>query len=219
MSNLSANGWSLVRTKVEGETLSRLRASAFAFGLAGQRCLLDQPIVGQVAVSLKTELNAQQILSSRTVAIQAIAFDKSPQANWKVTWHQDLMFPFKRTVRTSGFDLPSIKDGIDYARPPRQVLEQLLAVRLHLDDCTPENGPLRVITGSHMSGVIAGAKVSETVKRGPEVTCLANEGDALLMRPLLLHASSPAQSPRHRRVLHFVYYDGPDTEEPWHRAV
>jgi hypothetical protein len=36
----------------------------------------------------------------------------------------------------------------------------------------------------------------------------AGSGDALVMRPLLLHASSVSREPRHRRVLHFDYAVG-----------
>jgi ectoine hydroxylase-related dioxygenase (phytanoyl-CoA dioxygenase family) len=39
----------------------------------------------------------------------------------------------------------------------------------------------------------------------PEVICCLNAGDALVMRPLLLHASSPARKPDHRRVIHLEF--------------
>jgi ectoine hydroxylase-related dioxygenase (phytanoyl-CoA dioxygenase family) len=152
------------------------------------------------------------------VAIQAIAFDKTDSANWKVAWHQDLMFPFARPVRSRAYALPCVKDGVDYARPPRAVLEKLLAVRLHLDDCDETNGPLRVSPASHLSGVIPTAEIAARVAVHGEVVCLAKEGQALLMKPLLLHASSRASLPKHRRVLHLVFSDG-EIDETWHRSV
>ncbi len=39
------------------------------------------------------------------------------------------------------------------------------------------------------------------------------------MRPLLLHASSKASEPGHRRVLHLVYDLGGDPPQAWHRSV
>lgn len=129
------------------------------------------------------------------------------------------MFPFARAVCSEGFALPSQKDGVDYARPPRSVLDSLLAVRLHLDDCEEDNGPLRVSPGTHVHGIIPSAEIAATVARYGEKTCIAKAGDALLMKPLLLHASSPAAVPKHRRVLHLVYHAGEVSPEPWHRAV
>jgi len=38
-----------------------------------------------------------------------------------------------------------------------------------------------------------------------EVTCTLGRGDALLLRPLLLHASSKATSDLPRRILHFLF--------------
>lgn len=219
MSKLEADGWIIVSTGLRPAVLQSLRDSAFSTQGAGQRCLLDQPAVRESANLLRAELVQSGLLPNGSVTIQAIAFDKTPGTNWKVTWHQDLMFPFAKPVTTPAFAVSSIKDGIAYARPPRDVLEELLAVRLHLDDCDETNGPLRVVSGTHREGIFKGAEVSRIVGRSRGTTCLAKTGEALLMRPLLLHASSPATTPKHRRVLHLVYHNGRSIPELWHRAV
>jgi len=38
-----------------------------------------------------------------------------------------------------------------------------------------------------------------------ETVCAIGVGGALLMRPLLLHASSPSRAPEHRRVIHLDF--------------
>ena len=219
MSRFATKGWTIVRTNLAENQLHSLRESAFSNEAPGQRCLLDHPVVKQTAIAFRSELIKVGFLPEGAAAIQAIAFDKTATTNWKVTWHQDLMFPFARSVTTLGFDLPSVKDGIDYARPPRSVLEDLLAVRLHLDDCDETNGPLRVAPGSHRHGILKSTEIHRTVEHHGETPCLAKTGEALLMRPLLLHASSPATVPKHRRVLHFVYHTGVPIREQWHRTV
>jgi len=219
MSALVDHGWTLVPSQLSPELLGTLRDALFASHAAGTRCLLDIPSVRDAAGQLRTELVSAQLLPAESVAIQAIAFDKTAATNWKVTWHQDLMFPLARPAQSPGYDLATKKDGIDYARPPRAVLEALLAVRLHLDDCDAANGPLRVSPGTHRQGVLKSAELTETVRRHGESVCLARSGDALLMKPLLLHASSPAAVPGHRRVLHLVYHTGPLAAEPWHRSL
>jgi ectoine hydroxylase-related dioxygenase (phytanoyl-CoA dioxygenase family) len=90
---------------------------------------------------------------------------------------------------------------------------------LHLDDCDEVNGSLRVAPGSHRAGILKSTEIARAVAEHGEVPCLAKEGEALLMRPLLLHASSPARVPRHRRVLHLVYYSGERIAERWHREI
>jgi ectoine hydroxylase-related dioxygenase (phytanoyl-CoA dioxygenase family) len=85
------------------------------------------------------------------------------------------------------------------------VLERMVSIRLHLDDCTPSNGPLRVIPSSHTSGRLSASDIVTIRARVSEHLCTARAGDLLVLRPLLLHASSSATEPRHRRVLHIEY--------------
>lgn len=129
------------------------------------------------------------------------------------------MFPFAQKVSSPGYTLACEKDGTPFARPPAAVLADLIAVRLSLDPCGLENGPLRVSPATHKQGVIPVGQIMDHVARCGEINCTNETGDLLLMRPLLLHASSQATSPDHRRVLHLVYHNGTQVAEAWHRAV
>jgi ectoine hydroxylase-related dioxygenase (phytanoyl-CoA dioxygenase family) len=80
----------------------------------------------------------------------------------------------------------------------------MLAIRIHLDDCNADNGPLRVVPGSHKHGFLSDRPIQDWPKSGA-VTCVASRGDAILMRPLLLHGSSPATVPGSRRVIHLEF--------------
>lgn len=217
--SLAADGFALIDGQVPVDTRALLRESVFRDDRAGERCLLDVPLVREVALLVKRQLVEGGILPPEAVAIQAIAFDKTAGTNWKVAWHQDLMFPFAGPVTAPGYETPSLKQGVDFARPPVEVLETLLAARLHLDDCGEANGPLRVSPGTHVRGVIGSSEVGALVSDHGERVCVAGEGEILLMRPLLLHASSQADKPGHRRVLHFVYHVGGRLPERWHRVV
>lgn len=219
MSALSKLGWLNVPSDLEAELLGNLRGSLFHPDRAGTRCLLDHPLVQETAIQLRTLLVAQGLLDADSIAIQAIAFDKTPSTNWKVAWHQDLMFPFARPVSSPGYTLPCEKDGVPFARPPAHVLAALTAVRLSLDPCDPDNGPLRVSPGTHNEGIIPADQITERIIRAGQITCTNETGDLLLLKPLLLHASSQATSPKHRRILHLVYHNGHPVPEPWHRAV
>lgn len=212
-------GFDIIPSGISDEVICRLRNAFFQSSAVGVRCLLDHPIVCDTALLLKAYLIKSGFLPSASVAIQAITFDKTPAKNWKVAWHQDLMFPFAQRVSTAGFDLPCVKQDVNYARPPRQVLEQLLAVRLHLDDCTVTNGPLKVSPNSHRSGVVETSTIADSIETHGEFTCLVKQGSLLLMHPLTLHTSSQATLPNHRRVLHLVYSSNLLMNEPWFRSI
>ena len=216
---LERDGHALISTEFSDQLLTSLETSAFTEGEAGTRCLLDLPDVAATSLALKEALIKTKILPASAVVIQAIAFDKTPDANWKVTWHQDVMFPFANAVTDPAFTLPSIKEGIHYARPPREILEEMLAVRLHLDDCDDTNGPLRVSPGSHTFGTLRSSEITTALSHHSEITCLAKRGQSILMKPLLLHASSRATVAKHRRVIHVVYHSGSKIPEQWHRSI
>lgn len=219
MTNLRDSGFELLPSDVPLNLRITLRETVFSRKGPGKRCLLDQPPVAMAATALHRQLTEMKLLPSSAIAIQAIAFDKTPSTNWKVAWHQDLMFPFAKRVVSHGYEVPSIKDGVHFARPPVEVLNDLLAVRLHLDDCDSTNGPLHVAPGTHTLGVIPSEDVIGHVNRHGKTACHAAEGEALLMRPLLLHSSSQAVAPKHRRVLHFVFHSGAPIRGVWAQTV
>ena len=131
--------------------------------------------------------------------------DKTSEANWNVAWHQDLSIAVRERMDVRGFGPWSIKAGVVHVQPPREVLERMVTLRLHLDDCMAENGPLRVIPCSHSQGVLTPAKVSQMTSESKAVTCTVGTGGAIVMRPLILHASSKALRPSHRRVVHLEF--------------
>ena len=92
-----------------------------------------------------------------------------------------------------------------HVQAPAEILEGMVTVRLHLDACRKENGALRVLPGSHTAGRLTPEQIQAFRKQAAEVACETGLGSALLMKPLLLHASSPATQPGHRRVVHLEY--------------
>ena len=89
-------------------------------------------------------------------------------------------------------------------QPPAEVLAGMLAVRIHLDDCGIDNGPLRVLPGSHRFGWLDD-EIDDWKQRVDPVTCTVGVRGAVVMNPLLLHASAAATLASHRRVIHIEY--------------
>ncbi|MGL6097318.1 MAG: phytanoyl-CoA dioxygenase family protein [Fimbriiglobus sp.] len=147
----------------------------------------------------------EPVLGAGCVAVGGILFDKADGRNWKVPYHQDVTIRLREKIERDGFGPWWEKAGVPHTWPPAAVLERMLAVRIHLDDCGPDNGPLRVLPGSHRDGILSGDQIDARRDRGTEVTCCVPRGGALLVRPLLLHASSVALAPARRRVLHIEY--------------
>lgn len=152
---------------------------------------------------------AREILGEGAFPFRATLFDKSPTANWLVMWHQDKALPLKERREVSGWGPWSVKEGVLYAHAPASALEQVVALRVHLDDSTRENGPLRVLPGTHSLGVLTDEQIHTLSKAVAEVGCPVPCGGVLAMRPLIVHASSKAQNEMPRRVLH-IEYSSPD---------
>ncbi len=172
---------------------------------AGRRGLLASPVVAALTRSPALLDLVRPHLASEPFAVRAIYFDKLPEANWLVPWHQDLTISLRARVEAPGFGPWSTKESVPHVQPPIELLERMLTVRLHLDDADDSNGALRVLPGTHRLGRLSAEQIRELRSRQAEVLCTVAAGDALLMRPLLLHASGRSTSPRHRRVLHIEY--------------
>ena len=128
-----------------------------------------------------------------------------PPANWKVAWHQDLTIAVEKRIDLEGFGPWTKKAGVTHVQPPVAVLEGMLALRVHLDDCHIGNGALRVMSGSHKRGRLSHEAISACTKMEMPTVCEVPRGGVLLMKPLLLHSSSASAKPLPRRVIHFEF--------------
>ena len=207
MSDFEANGFALLPDLLDRAECAQLsaRASAVAGAMAGNRCLLQEDWCAALAQRLRTSAALAPLLPPDALAVQCTYFEKSAEHNWLVPIHQDLSIPVAERVDTPGWRGWSIKDGVQFVQPPAALLDQLVAVRLHLDDCGAGDGPLRLVAGSHRQGTIAADHAIGLRDAQGEVVCAADAGTVLVMRPLLLHASSKSNGSSRRRVLHFVF--------------
>ena len=185
--------------KLELSTIERDKSKA------GMRNLLGLSLVRKIVHSDPIKAAVSVILGTHAFAYKATLFEKGPEANWLVAWHQDLSLPIKERKNIEGWRAWSIKEGVVHAQPPAEILEQVLAVRIHLDNVTHEGGPLRVLPSTHKVGKLKNAQIREFANSIAEVTCTGEIGSAVLMRPLLLHASSKAARSLPRRVLHLEF--------------
>jgi hypothetical protein len=200
-------GFALHRAMFAVDELAALAAEAprLPRSRAGARHVLDVPAVSALACDARMLAAAGQWLDGHAIPFRATLFDKSPEANWLVAWHQDTALPLETRVDAPGWGPWSEKQGVWYAHAPASALEKVVALRLHLDDSTGDNGPLRVLPGTHRLGVLGDAEVSRIARESAAVDCLARAGDVLAMRPLIIHASSKVARETPRRVLHIEY--------------
>lgn len=156
---------------------------------------------------------AKEILGAAAIPFRATLFDKSPTSNWLVVWHQDTALPIQRRRDVPGWGPWSVKDGITYAHAPAAPLERVIALRVHLDDSTAENGPLRVLPGTHAIGVLEDAAIHQLAADIAPVDCIVPLGGVIAMKPLIVHASSKSRSDQPRRVLHIEYAPSLDLQD------
>jgi ectoine hydroxylase-related dioxygenase (phytanoyl-CoA dioxygenase family) len=205
--DLYADGFSIAEIQLTREQCDHLAASipSVAAGRGGVRGLVTHPSVLQLLMHEQLGKYLWSVIGRDLVAVKATLFDKTSDSNWRVQWHQDRVVAVRERMDVAGYGPWSVKAGVPHVEPPASVLEQMLAVRVYLDDCGAENGPLRVIPGSHTSGKLDEADIESHVAAIPAVELNLRKGAMLLMRPLLLHASSPALVASHRRVLHIEF--------------
>ena len=183
---------------------------------AARNVLALWPTVGEIWRQPPLPEILARLLGHELGLTRALFFDKPPERSWTLPWHRDLTIAVRDNGLPSGiFRKPTRKAGVPHVEAPPAILEQMVTMRIHLDDVTEENGPLRVQPGSHR------LSIENIVGAGQCI--LANRGDVLLMRPLLLHSSGHANpgTSRHRRIAHLEFAASPRLPDgyEWHNFL
>jgi len=214
---IQSNGFAVIPSVLDSATVTHLidqlarilpsestkQRSQSYFGI---RNLLDvAPVIRELADSPRLREVVERVAGPQAQVVRGIFFDKTPEANWKVAWHQDLTIAVRNKKELPEFKCWSLKAGTIHVQPPAFVLEKMLTLRLHLDDAGEATGALRVLPGSHKHGRLNSNDISRIKLQTKSVSCSVKSGDALVMRPLLLHSSSVAVAQPHRRVIHLEF--------------
>lgn len=133
--------------------------------------------------------------------IKSIYFDKSPQANWFVSWHQDKIIFVKNKIEIPGFRNWTQRENEYGVQPTAEILGNIVSARIHLDTADSTNGALKVIPHSHSESSSRNVSFSDN----DAVVCEVPAGGVMLMKPLLFHASSRSASAQPRRVIHLEF--------------
>ena len=210
---LQVNGYALPAGTLSEKLRQRLCRSLEAnTKAAGRRNLFDER--PETRELLRDPLITQLInstLGPDAFVVRATLFDKRPDANWAVTWHQDQAIAVKEKRDAPGFGPWSVKHGVVHVEPPAAVLAGMVAVRIHLDPCPADNGALVALPGSHQMGRTDAETFHRQHPEAEEIVLPVHAGGVLLMKPLTLHRSSKCVAGGRRRVIHL---DCANTELP-----
>ena len=144
-----------------------------------------------------------QLLGDKYFVVKSIYFDKPQTSNWYVSYHQDLTISVDKKIALNGFDFWTTKQNQFAVQPPLNILQNVLTVRIHLDDTDENNGALKVVPKSHLKGIYRPETIDWTVES--EVSCNVSKAGIMLMKPLLLHRSGRTTNDRQRRVIHIEF--------------
>jgi len=184
------------------------RALSAARLLALEAALSTEARPGQRIVALDgleevDALAAQLLPGARPVRV--IGFNKTEANNWTLPWHQDRVVALRERIETPGFTNWTNKAGIWHAEPPIALMERMVFARVHLDPSDRENGCLQLALGTHARGKIAAPDGEATAQSAPIENCVAERGDVLFAKALILHRSSPSRTSANRRAIRIDY--------------
>ncbi len=202
---LASDGASIVRKFLAAPVVVEL-AAEFASGVAGERgaatgsatdaLIAPEGPLGQLAVSLG---------GAAMRPVRVVRFDKTAATNWMVPWHQDRTIAVAERHEVEGFGPWSVKNGVAHVEPPVALLETMLTLRLFIDACGDDQGPVEVALGSHRSSRVPAGSAAALARSCPKLVATGEPGDVLAMRLLAIHASAKSRSDARRRVLHVDY--------------
>jgi Phytanoyl-CoA dioxygenase (PhyH) len=206
--HFGCNGVAIIEYVFTASEMTALDAAFETYspsGAGARQARLGQNFVASLRRNQTLQGIADQLSGGIAQLVRVVTFDKTPETNWFVPWHQDRSVALDQRLDVPEFEAWTVKDGCHHAEPPISLLEAMVTLRLHLDDCDEDSGPLEVVPGSHRFGRLDRNGVEKAVRNGTPQLCLAARGDVLVMRPLIVHRSQRAKKPSARRVIHLEY--------------
>ena len=205
--SLEQGGFYILRGFLDSAELRLLQDScqpiAEEYGL--RQVLQRYPAIANALPRQKLAAVLQASGMPEAQSVRSVFFNKNAARNWLVGWHQDTTICVSEKTTMAGYSKWTYKQGVHHVEPPASVLENMLTLRIALDDSNADNAALKVIHGSHRLGKLHSTEIEQQVATGISSLCDMSAGDLLLMKPLLLHASDKAIQASRRRVLHIEY--------------
>lgn len=183
----------------------RLVSAKLPGGVAGVRMAGSEELAALLGADSLITRVAEQAIGRESRPVRAIMFDKSPEVNWALGWHQDRTICVRERVDTAGLGPWTVKQGLIHVAPPFEVTARMVTLRIHLDDVPQDNAPLLIAPGSHRYGYVAEERIASVVERCGVRTCTARAGDIWVYSTPILHASEASRSACRRRVLQIDY--------------
>lgn len=210
MSAFDYQGYEILSGLLPGHAVQKLRDDLSGLTLGKHKGGLRNaekkfPLIHELAQAPELRRLAESYLTGIASVVRVILFDKTPDNNWRVSWHQDQTVTLSDKVELEDWGPWSQKDGVYHVQPPIEVLDNMVSLRLHLDPADRDNGCLRVIPSSHNAGLLDAEQIQQYAESHPAEDCVAQTGDVLVMRPHLLHRSCKASHPKARRIIHIEY--------------
>ncbi|MGF7074790.1 phytanoyl-CoA dioxygenase family protein [Mucilaginibacter sp. 3215] len=179
--------------------LFRQTADVFAI----RQFLKAVPDVSPLLLNNKLKNIISDIFGDGYFVVKSIYFDKPGSSNWFVAWHQDLTISVDGKIDIAGYSPWTVKQNQFAVQPPLHILQDNFTVRIHLDDTNENNGALKVLPGSHLKEIYRPENIDW--QQETEVSCNVQAGGIMIMRPLLMHASSRTTNNKKRRVAHIEF--------------
>jgi hypothetical protein len=197
--SLQDQGRLWLRGALDAQALSALDAAFMPAGRPGARQQVDAVLRDILAPQSRIGTHLQALLPGAT-PVRALCFDKTPDQNWGVPWHQDRVIAVQARHEVPAYGNWSQKSGVWHCEPPAALFEAMLFVRLHLDPADAGNGAMEVALGSHRHRLIAAKDAARIAAACPTEICTAARGDVLILNMLILHRSKLATDQRPRRT-------------------
>jgi len=165
--------------------------------------LKEVPSVTKLVFNDKFISVLKNLFGDKFFVVKSIYFDKPKSSNWYVSYHQDLTISVDKKIEVEGFGFWTTKHNQFSVQPTLEILQNIITIRIHLDDTNENNGALKVISKSHQQGIYRPETIDWTIEK--EVSCNVEKGGIMLMKPLLLHSSGRTIDNRQRRVIHIEF--------------
>ena len=117
-----SEGFELFKGVLNPDEIGKFRAISDALAAEEKKACVRGIAAKSAQILNLAESNAlRQFLPADYLLVRSILFDKTPEENWPVLWHQDLSIAVKAKKELEGYRPWSLKDGVVHVQPPSEV--------------------------------------------------------------------------------------------------
>ena len=157
--------------------------------------------------TLLINMNLKKIIESLGEGyslIRSAYFDNRVSKPEKTVWRQRRRLTFPVKIEGADYSNWQLEGDFFSAEPPARIMQDMVIVRIHLDDSDQNNGELKIFKGSH-SQILDHSAIKVITENGLPSNCGILAGGIQILKPFILQSETKRSRSKKNRIIELTF--------------